>query len=133
MYLGVQRPKHDHAVSGMADDVRCRLGHDDRQAANGIGAQAPGVPQLDRGPARRTDLRLLIEYQQRRWAGRVRRPNGCGQAFHRTIVTQVPSEGVESRSNSLTNRLAPGNPIPIPPPVVYPSCMARSIPEMPGP
>jgi len=59
---------------------------------------------------------------------------GCWLDYRqRVITTRVPRPTVDSTSNSLTKRLAPGSPSPKPSPEVQPFVMARSISGMPGP
>src|SRR5579863_7427264 len=53
--------------------------------------------------------------------------------FHRVTVTRVPFPGADSIENSLTRRLLPPRPRPIPLPVVNPSLSANSTSGMPGP
>ena len=66
----LQRAKDHHAAAGVADDVRRRLGDDERQPSHRLGAEAVGMGDLDGRATRATDLRLLIDDDQRRRARR---------------------------------------------------------------
>src|SRR5262252_5597809 len=63
-------------------------------------------------------------------APRCHRP---GRRIHFVAITVVAPPFRELIVNSSINLLVPGRPIPKPPPVEYPSCMASSTLGIPGP
>src|SRR5579885_767366 len=75
--------------TGVANDVRGRFGDDDGQPSDRVGAEAMGVADLHRRATGTPNLGLLINDDERRQPWRLGEPSR--QAFHRTIVMQVPS------------------------------------------
>src|SRR3954454_21178220 len=102
----------------MLDQVVCEFGHDQRDSSGIHFVQSCGKTQ---GPATCfAGMRLLRDVLKEVWFG-------CADHRHRVMVILVPLPGAESISNSLTSRFAPPRPSPRPPPLVYPSRIAKSI------
>src|ERR1700716_3537868 len=111
----------------MLDDVGRRLGHHQRHPADIRLTKLERLRQLDRDSPRFSHTARLLDGEG---DGNV---VGRKSYVHRVAVTRVPSAKRETISNSLTRRLEPPRPSPIPPLVVKPSVIACSRSAMPGP
>jgi hypothetical protein len=89
-------PEYDHPATAVTHDIRGGLRGDDGEAPHGLFIQTLRVAHGARAPACGADLARLFYLDARGTTGH-RRP--ADHTFHRTIVTQVPSSGVDSRAN----------------------------------
>src|SRR5689334_22530863 len=103
----------------MLDDVGGELAHRAPELLERIGAESVRASHVQRMQLDGARLQRIADGIQlgERW----RAESGRDHGFHRTMVTQVPTPTVDSSSNSLTRRRAPGRPRPRLPPVENPS------------
>src|SRR5688572_19722538 len=98
----------------MARDVRGHLSHDDTHPVDRVRVESMPASHGHGTQPDAAYLELTLDGVQRResWGANGR----DGHAFHRTMVTHVPTPTVDLSSNSFTSRRAPGSPIPMLPP-----------------
>src|SRR5687767_1898280 len=99
----------------MARDVRGHLSHSDTHPVDRVRVESMPASHGHGMQPDTTYLELTLDGVQRRESCGAHGRDG--HAFHRTMVTHVPTPAVDVSANSCARRRAPGSPSPMPPAV----------------